>query len=400
MRMVRFFCLTLISVLVMVTPGFSARMVKGAGLNLPADETIGSDLYFGGEVLDIAGQVNGSLLAGCKSARVSGSVLRNLFLACEKLTLNGTVSGDILACGAELNLEGNVGGALRAAAKTIRVNRRIGADLLAGCQELIIDSLAEISGDVYAGCRSLEMNGAVNGNIRAAANKVVINGTVAGDVNLMLGDGQAAITLTDNCRILGNLCYRAHKELDLGNTDGVKGEIRFSPLPRPAKTSPGWSKLRLGITLFSILAALVITFILIAICRQPLERAIENCSQRFGSTIGFGAVALFAPPLALLLAAIFIITIPAVIIAKIGYLIIIYLAKTLTGMFLGRILFRLFGAPGVSLWLAGPLGVIIVYCLCAIPVIGWLLWLLVLILGFGIFVRLVKSFHLGQKPVS
>ncbi len=398
MKIVRF-CSLVLLLFALTSPLSAARLAKGESYSLPKEESLNTDLYFGGDALDIAGRVNGSLLAGCKTAQISGTILRNLFLACEKLTLNGTVTGDILACGSEMKLNGTVGGALRVAARRVNLKGTIGADILAGCQELTIDSLAEVKGDVIAGCQTLKINGTVNGKIRAAAKKVVINGTVAGDVNLMLGDDRAAITLTDNCRILGNLHYRAHKELNLDNTNGVKGEIKFIPLPRPAKPRLCWSKLRLGITIFSILAALVITFILIAICRQPLERAIENCGQRFGSTIGLGAVALFAPPVALIIAAIFIITIPALIIAKIGYLIILYLAKTLTGIFLGRILFRLFGAANVSLWLAGPLGVIIVYCLCAIPVIGWLFWLFVLLLGFGIFIRLVQSFTLTQKPV-
>lgn len=112
---------------------------------------------------------------------------------------------------------------------------------------MTIDSLAEVKGDVFAGCQTLKLNGIVPGTIRAMAQRVVIAGTVKGDVNLRLVE------------------------------DG-------------------------------------------------------------------GELILFAPPLALLIAALFLITIPAVLIVKLGYLVILYLAQTLTGMFLGRLLFRLFRA--------------------------------------------------------
>ncbi|MGQ9707569.1 MAG: hypothetical protein ACUVUR_01670 [bacterium] len=52
-------------------------------------------------------------------------------------------------------------------------------------------------------------------------------------------------------------------------------------------------------------------------------------------------------------------TITAVLSAKSGRLVIRYLTKTAAGMFLGRVLF---GANKLWLWLAAPIGVVILYC--------------------------------------
>lgn len=77
-------------------------MVHGERFSLPAAETLASDIYFGGENLDIAGRVNVSLVAGCKTAQLSGTILRNACLAAQNVSLSGTVSGDLLAFCADL----------------------------------------------------------------------------------------------------------------------------------------------------------------------------------------------------------------------------------------------------------------------------------------------------------
>lgn len=397
MKIFRFFGLLLI-ICFLAPPLSAAKLISGEKFVLQRDETLNSDLYFGGKFLDISGKVNGTVHAGCKEGIISGSIGRNLFFAGEKMSFTGAVSGDILGCAAELDINGLVGGGLRAAARTVQAKGTIGADILAVCQELRIDSIGEVNGDVFAWCQFLKIKGMVKGNVRAAAQKVVIAGRVEGDVNLTLAADGGELVLSDNAQISGNLNYKAYQKFDIGNRDAVKGKINFTLCTLPKTRRHIFSGFAFGFFIYSLLAALVITFILIAIGRVPLERVIETSRQHFGATIGLGAIGLFAPPLALLVAAIFLITIPVVIIAKICYLIIFYIAKTLTGMFLGRTLFRLSGASGVSLWLSGPIGVIIVYCLCAIPVIGWLFWLIALLIGFGILMRFISFIRRATLP--
>jgi hypothetical protein len=64
-------------------------------------------------------------------------------------------------------------------------------------------------------------------------------------------------------------------------------------------------------------------------------------------------------------------------------------------MFLGKLLFRWFGAPDASLWLAAPVGIVIVYGLCAIPFAGWAIWFFTLALGFGIVAELLGMSRSG-----
>jgi len=85
-----------------------------------------------------------------------------------------------------------------------------------------------------------------------------------------------------------------------------------------------------------------------------------------------------------------IITIPAALIAAAAYAIFLYVGEILAGMFLGRLLFRIFRAPDVSLWAAAPVGILIVWSLSAIPYVGWIIWLVAMAAGFGVLGELLN----------
>jgi hypothetical protein len=159
-----------------------------------------------------------------------------------------------------------------------------------------------------------------------------------------------------------------------------------------SRPSPGLlTAVFLPLTIFSLFAALAVGFTLVAIWKTELNSAIDACLGRFGYTVGFGALGFFATPLAIVLGLLLVITIPAALLTGLGYVVAIYLAKILTGMLLGRLLFRLFRSPGASLWAAAPVGIVVTYALCAIPVAGWVVWLFVQLLGFGILVELIAQ---------
>ncbi|MBM3316108.1 polymer-forming cytoskeletal protein [candidate division WOR-3 bacterium] len=388
----------LVVCLLAALPAAAARLAGGSTFALGRSETLLTDLYFGGTVLRLEGRLDGSAVAGCQSADVAGEVTRNLYVASQNFDLSGTLGGDLLAFCATLNVTGAVNGALRTGCGTLYLNGRVGRDLVAGCQSLTVARSAEIQGDVLAGCGTLDVSGIVRGDLRASAGEIIISGQIDGDVDVTVGD---RLILTDDARVFGSLRYCAERELDLGNRDAVFGDITFRhrlpadrvkvgrPLPVPAVLWP--------LALYSLLAALVITVILVAVWKHQLNAALEACFTRFGRAVGFGALGFFATPVALAISMVLVVTIPAALICGVGYLVAVYLAKILAGMLLGRALFRFIRQPNASLWAAAPVGVVLVYALCAIPFAGWLFWLFSVLLGFGIVIELLARTR--QRPV-
>jgi cytoskeletal protein CcmA (bactofilin family) len=380
---------------ILLSPLSAAQFIGNSSLSMPAAETRVGDLYFSGTMLRIEGRLDGSVIAAAQSVNISGPVTRNLFLAAQSVDMSGAVAGDIIALCATLNVNGRVGGAIRAGAGTVYINGAVGQDVLAGCANLAVTKNAEVRGDLAVGCRSLEIAGTVRGDIKATADRVVISGSIDGDVDVIVGQ---ELKLTPDARVYGNLRYRSTKRLDLGNPDVVFGNVEYVQLPAP-KDLEEMKELRprpsmliaflLPFTILAVLGALAFAFIIIAIWKYVLNEALNRSIQHWGRTLGFGTVAFLIGPMSILLSFALIVTIPSGLVALAAYLVFMYVAKVLTGMFTGKLLFRLFGAPETSLWLAAPVGIVIVYGLCAIPFAGWILWLFALALGFGVIAELL-----------
>lgn len=371
----------------------AARFAGRAPFVLGASETSVGDIYYAGPILRLEGRLDGSATAACQSAEVPGQISRNCHVAAQNVSISGVVGGDVLALCATLNVSGRVQGALRAGCGFVHVSGRVGQDVVVGCQSLVVGSPAEVAGDVIAGCNRLEIAGTVRGGVRAAAAEITISGQIDGDLDLLVGD---RLVLTDDARIYGDLHYRAEHELELGNSDAVFGDISFSPrLPAERVPLRRWQvfpEMSWPIALYSLAAGLVVTFILLLVWQNALNRAIATCAGRLGYTIGFGALGLLATPVAVVIGLLLVVTIPVAIIVLAGYLVaVLLLAKILAGMLAGQLLFRLLRRPDASPWLRAPAGVVLVYALCLIPSLGWLLWLLSGITGFGVVIELIAQ---------
>jgi cytoskeletal protein CcmA (bactofilin family) len=383
--------LSALSLLVaLAVPLSAAQFSSEPGLVIPSNETRLGDFYYGGTSLRLEGRLDGSLIAGCQSVNVTGPVARNMFLAAQSIDFSGACVGDVVALGATLNLSGRVGGAVRVGAGTVYLNGAVAEDVLAGCASLSIGRKAEVRGDVVAGCRALDIAGTVRGDVKAVANEIVISGAIDGDVEVTVAD---KLTLTPDARVYGNLRYRSDKKLDLGNPDLVFGTIEHQRLPGP-RDIEDLRSLRprpsifvtffLPLTILSILGALCVGFILTGIWQHVLNAALGRALARWGRTLGFGAIGFLIGPMTILIAFALIVTIPAGLIAAAGYLVCLYVGKILAGMFLGRLLFRVFGAPEVTLWAAAPVGIVIIWIVCAVPYAGWVVWLVSMAAGFGV----------------
>lgn len=379
----------------------AAQFVTEPSLTLPADQTRIGDIYFGGTMLRIDGRVDGSVLAGAQSISVSGPVTRNLFLGAQSVDVSGAVAGDLDAACATLSVSGHVGGAVRAVAGAVYINGGVGQDVLTGCAALLVGKNSEVRGDVVAGCRTLDIAGTVRGDVKAVADNVTISGSIDGNVDVTVAD---KLTLTPQARVYGNLRYRSSKKLDLGNPDMVFGNIEHVQLSAPReiddlkqmKPRPGmFVSFFLAFTILSIVGALVVGFLLVAIWKHALNEGLSRSFVHWGRTIGFGAIGFLVGPMSILVAFALIITIPAGLVAAAAYVVCLYLAKVLAGVFTGRLLFRIFGSPEVSLWWAAPVGIIIVFGLCAIPYVGWAIWLASMAVGFGVIAEL---FGMSRNP--
>jgi hypothetical protein len=112
-------------------------------------------------------------------------------------------------------------------------------------------------------------------------------------------------------------------------------------------------------------------------------------------TLGLGALALIVTPILAIILMITLIGLPLGIILGLIYGVTLYLAKIIAAVFIGYWLAQKFSWPVIhkGVWLV-LLGLAIIALLTKIPLIGFLLWLLVIFTGLG---SVILSF---AKPVN
>jgi cytoskeletal protein CcmA (bactofilin family) len=153
--------------LLLATPAQAADFRSGDRVVIGADEVIDDDLFIGGNVIEVNGTVTGDLFATGTEVSVNGQVGGSVFLAGQSLQVNGDVQGSVysagysLAIGPEAAIGRNVffaGFSLSAAEGST-----IGRSLYSSSYQTIVDG--DVSGDVSVSGGALEVNGSVGGDV-------------------------------------------------------------------------------------------------------------------------------------------------------------------------------------------------------------------------------------------
>ncbi|MBW4439017.1 MAG: polymer-forming cytoskeletal protein [Pleurocapsa minor GSE-CHR-MK-17-07R] len=157
----------------------SARdVLRGDACTVDADEVIGQTLFATCRSLDIAGTVNGDVVAAAVTVTISGTVRGSVYIGAGKLTLTGTVEGDVHFGGGVLEMT------------TPALLTSQDSTVYSAALSSSID--APVPGDIGAIGYQLIVNSAVGGNIDYAGTALRITSAVGGFVTASVGDRQTA----------------------------------------------------------------------------------------------------------------------------------------------------------------------------------------------------------------
>lgn len=310
-----------------------------------------------------------SVLPGTAAAesRTGGSVV---------VGANETVDGNLEAFAGSVLVRGTVTGDLNGAAGNVRIEGTVQGDV-----------------SVASGTVVVARNATVGGNLDAGAETVTVAGRVDGDVTA----GSRVLRLTDTASIGGDVTYgetldRAPGAVVAGSVERgqVGGGVSIGPGPQIS----GW--------LFSVYvllanAALGVFLLLVfpEFSRTVADRAIDAPLQ----SGGIGLLTLLGTPIALVAVALTIVGIPLSLLG-----IFLFVAVAWTGALYGRYALGtwLTDVAGVeNRWLALFTGLLVVFALKLLPVVGGLVELLAVLLGLGaLVVSLVSRYrrHRGTGP--
>lgn len=319
-------------------------------------DTLNGDLFFFGRFLNMKGEAQSDIYAGG-----------------QKININGDVRDDIFASGETVEITGSVGDGVIVWAKDVIISGRIYGDLRAWGGSIYIQDGAEIFGDVYAGCGYLKIGKAIlHGNLDGGAMSMNIDGDIGGDIEYFVQDkpyfgpefnsaGKVKLILT-------------HQPEDMGNAPANIKTIITSPERFYSKATFYWL----------LMSAWVIGAILLGVFKGFHTDLVQTGLNKSLSSLGTGSVFVIVTPFVVIFSLLFL---PMAFILLALYLIILYMAKIFTAYVGGTYLSQLLGKQDINPYVSFAIGLIILTLLTQIPFLGFLIVLLSLFFGSGVFLK-------------
>ena len=355
------FLLVMISVLLSGTAmaqdaQLDQKFRSGSQVSVLEDETVPDDLYASGGRVDVAGGVGGDLVAA------GGAV-----------NVGGTVEGDVLAAGGQIMIAGEVGGDARVAGGDVRLEGSVAEDVLVTGGTVIIAEGAEVGGDLVFSGGQMTVDGRVDGDVLGGAGNYSRDGSIGGSEQVSSGRPEAGPPSFGD-RVLGAV-RRYVAVLAVGALllwlaprllRGSAVQARAGPLPSlgvGALGALGYVVLVIVILLAAVLLAIVV------------------------GLLGLGSLAATIGIAALL----------AIAVVTFGFAIVTaFIADAIVGLVAGGLLWRSNddGARGRDI-AALALGVALIVIVTAIPILGGIIKLLVVLVGLG---ALLLAFRRRRTP--
>ena len=406
--------LVMVASLLFVSSAWAIETRGGQNVTIDADEVVEDDLYVGAQTVTVEGTVRGDLVAAAGTVRVNG----------------GTVEGDVISAGRTVIVNGTVEDDVRIAGQALLIGEdaQITDDLIAAGFSLESEPGSTVGGELLYGGYQALVAGTVGENLRGGMTAFELSGEVEGNVNVEADGGGAqppggrfapgapavsvpsvepGLTLTDTARVDGDLHYKSSSRGDIASGAQIGGEVAYEQRPaeevQPAQT--GASAVLLE-SLRRFVVLLLIGLLLVWLAPGLVRGVADTVRSQPLLSLGWGVLdyvivvvaGLLVLAATILLAIVFgLITlgglIPAIIsigvltdaVLVVAFLIsIFYLAPVMVSFLGGRMLLgRLQPDRAAGRMLPLVIGIVVYVILRAIPILGAVVAVVVVLLGLG-----------------
>ncbi|AKB12551.1 MAG: hypothetical protein ACHQXK_07205 [Methanosarcina thermophila] len=305
---------------------------------------------------------SGNAFGGGDNLQIDEDIQGDLVLAGSRLEINGDIGDDFIGAGGQLIVNGNVSGNIIAAGGSIRINGNVGGDVAAAGGQIFLSRDSVVEGDLLLGGGEITLDGIVNGN---------------GDISA------GTLRAGDDFELRGDLKLQAENyppDLD----DKVGGNLNITQVNATEEQYAGAAR---GFNVLSfiigLLAALILGLVLIYLFPGFVRGVADLVKDSPLKTALLGLLALiFLPVLALiLLITIFgwSLSVLIILLLALAVLIATIPVKLLAGeLIYNKILKK--EAGEIAYYLVGAVVFAILY---EIPIVGWLIGFIALIIGLG-----------------
>jgi len=340
---------------------------KGGNVSISKDEQV-KNLYTAGNLISI-----------------NGDIEKGFYAAGNVVTVNGDVDGSISVVGGTTVIRGNVEDSVHVGGGSILIEGQIKEDLFLAGGNIIVSNSASVGGDLIVGGGTVDIQGPINGDVRIAGGQVIINSEIGGKINVIADE----LKLGSQANIVNGLNYKSPKEAFIDDGALVLGEINFI---ESKYKEAGWIKhpktflsiLTLGF-LIKILGMIVVGLVLIYVFKSLTKELVKEGLTHFWSNLGHGFAALILTPVACIILLFTVVGIWLAGLLGITYLFMVILALGLASVTFGSWLIKVLKKQSeYSIdWQAVVLGVIVLKIIIWIPIVGWLIGLIFVLVSLG-----------------
>jgi len=393
--------------------------LSGDTVVIGADEVIEDDLYVGANIFTLNGTVKGDLIVFGSTIEINGTVEGDLIAAGQTVVVRGTVTDDARIAGMALTLdsEAQVSDDVVAAGFSIEDKKGSSVDgdfTYFGYQALLAGDVAQ---DLTVGVGGLQLSGSIGGDVKAEVGEAEEGPPPTFFMTMMpnvpaMPSVPTGLTVDEGAQIGGKLDYTSAREWSIpgGVVAGaitrhepeIEVEAKEEVVVSPAKRAADWflGHLRRLVTL------LLVGLLIVWVVPGWTEKATAALRAKPLPSLGWGVVSIAVFILGLLVILIGTIIVAVVLgvitlgglagttawtggltmalLAFFFSITVTYITKVVVSFLSGRlILARL--KPDWAEGRIWPLvvGVVLFVIITAVPILGWLVNLVVVLLGLG-----------------
>jgi len=345
--------LTLLTILLLCSTCAVAAEYRGdTNFELPAGSTIDDDLLVGGSNVGVAGKVNGDLFAAGSQLSFTGSTTGSSMLAGQQVTSFGTVGNDLLAAGT-----------------SITISSKVADNGWAYGNMLAINDNASFGKDLAVAGAMVTVNGHVGRDLLIGMGNATINGTVGRDLKAY----GARLIIGPQAVIRGNLIYSDSPPAKISPGAKILGKIIYERPTKHTGRKRHHFGLLAGLWLYSLISSFIVGCILLAIAPRLALSVSERLFAVPWWSLLTGFLIFIGVPIAIFALVITILGIPLALILLALYAVSIFFSLIFTAFTIGRWIFNRARRTGTSIYLELLVGLVVLWLLMSIPVLGVLI---------------------------
>ncbi len=310
---------------------------------------------------------------------VDGDITGDLIIACKDYQIVGEVEGNVNSASQTATIRGRIGRSARMFAQTIIIYGDIGNNLLAFGQKIEIAEDCKIGKDATVFGGEVSISGTIDRDLSVECDNLIISGQINGNLTIKADK----ISILSPAEIAGNIVYTSRNEVRIGDDVKVGGEVEWKKIEEDQGDS-GNSDIGWVLRILLFFASLVTGLFLIAVTNRHVRVASDQIVRKPLVSLGIGFVAFCCIPVAVVVLLALIISIPVGLILLFAYTIFFYIAKIYVAIVIGRLGIQAFrkGAKPRQGW-SLLLGLIVLTILFVIPILGWVIYFVVIFWGMG-----------------